>query len=170
MPPIGLATGRDAPVPTAPELESLAGGTPLLAVEGLDAGYGRMPVLHRFDLRVGRGQSLCLIGPNGAGKSTVLHSIYGLTDISRGRIVVGGADVTRLPANRKLKDAHVAYLLQDNSVFPDMSVEENLWLGGYLLARSDEARQRAEQVFARYEPLRRRRKQRAAVLSGGERR
>lgn len=167
---IGSAPGRQAPGPTGPQLEALAAGAPLVALDGLVAGYGKLEVLHRFDLRVARGQSLCLIGPNGAGKSTVLHSIYGLADITHGSVRVGGVDVTRMPANRKLKEAGIAYLLQDNSVFPDMSVEENLWLGGYLLERSDAARQRAEQVFARYEPLRRRRKQRAAVLSGGERR
>jgi branched-chain amino acid transport system ATP-binding protein len=61
-------------------------------------------------------------------------------------------------------------VLQDNSVFPDMTVEENLWMGGYLLADPRLARERAEQVFGKYASLRERRRQRAAVLSGGERR
>ena len=164
------ADGSTLGAPTVEQLDELAGSAPLVAIDGLVAGYGKMQVLHGITLRVARGQSLCLIGPNGAGKSTVLHSIYGLTDIASGRITVAGADVTRLPVNRRLQDAGIAYLLQDNSVFPDMTVEENLWMGGYLLARPEQARQRAEQVLAKYEPLRLRRKERAAVLSGGERR
>ena len=156
--------------PGVDELDALAGGAPWLAVNELVAGYGRMQVLHGVSLRVARGQSLCLIGPNGAGKSTVLHSIYGLADIAGGSVTLAGADVTRMPAGRKLRDARIAYLLQDNSVFPDMTVEENLWMGGYLLPRPEEARERAEAVLAKYDGLRQRRAQRAAVLSGGERR
>src|SRR5262245_18314594 len=87
-----------------------------------------------------------------------------------GRITRDGHDVSGMPSNRRLQEAGVAYLLQDNSVFPDMTVEENLWMGGYLLARPDEARKRAEAVLARYESLRKRRTQRAGALSGGERR
>lgn len=156
-----------------PELElldRLAGADPMVTIDGLVAGYGRMEILHGFHLRVGRGQALCLIGPNGAGKSTVLHSIYGFTNVMRGRIAVNGADVTRLSPNEKLRRAHVAYLLQDNSVFPEMTVEENLWMGGYLLENSREAKARAEKVLAKYDRLRQRRTQRAGRLSGGERR
>jgi len=72
--------------------------------------------------------------------------------------------------NEKLKNAGIAYILQDNSVFPDMTVEENLWMGGWLLNDSGEAKCRAEEVFAKYPRLARRRKQPASVLSGGERR
>ncbi|MDH3741030.1 MAG: ATP-binding cassette domain-containing protein, partial [Hyphomicrobiales bacterium] len=103
-------------------LAAMVGGEPYVSIEGLNAGYGRMEILHDFDLRVGRGQSLCLIGPNGAGKSTVLHSIFGFTNIFGGRINVGGKDVTALKPNDKLKTAGIAYILQDNSVFPDMTV------------------------------------------------
>jgi len=63
------------------QLDALAGNNPHLRIDGLNAGYGQMEILHDFNLRVGRGQSLCLIGPNGAGKSTVLHSIFGFTNI-----------------------------------------------------------------------------------------
>jgi branched-chain amino acid transport system ATP-binding protein len=119
---------------------------------------------------VGKGQALCIIGPNGAGKSTILHSIFGLTDIGDGRIEVGGRDVTRLGTNAKLRDAGIAYVLQDSSVFPDMTVEQNLWLGGYLMSRRSDARQAAERIFERYPFLALRRNEPARVLSGGERR
>jgi branched-chain amino acid transport system ATP-binding protein len=156
--------------PDTGELAQLCSGDPLVAIDGLVAGYGKMEILHGFDLRVGRGQSLCLIGPNGAGKSTVLHSIHGFTRITSGTIRVNGRDVTQLSPHRKLREAGVAYILQDNSVFPDMSVEENLFMGGFLMNRPHDAKQAAESVFDRYPRLAERRHQRAGVLSGGERR
>jgi branched-chain amino acid transport system ATP-binding protein len=156
--------------PETAALEALVEGEPALSIDQLNAGYGQMQILHGFDLRVGAGQSLCLIGPNGAGKSTVLHSIYGFTRIFGGTIRVGDKDVTRLNANEKLKRAGIAYILQDNSVFPDMSVEENLWMGGYLKERNAQAKEAAEKVFEKYPRLAERRGQPARVLSGGERR
>ena len=156
--------------PKREDLMRLAGGDPFVQIEGLLAGYGKMDVLHSFDLFVKRGQSLCLVGPNGAGKSTVLHSIYGFTDIKGGTIRVGERDVTRLSPNEKLKDAGVAYILQDNSVFPDMTVLENLLMGGYLKGSAREAHEAAESVLEKYPRLGERRNKRAGVLSGGERR
>ena len=99
-----------------------------------------MEILHGFNLRVGRSQSLCLIGPNGAGKSTVLHSIFGFTNIysgsiatiARRRAVRRHAAVAR---TRSCGSAGIAYILQDKSVFPGMTVEENLWMGAYLMDR-----------------------------------
>ena len=155
--------------PTRAELEALAGDDPLVTIHGLVAGYGKMEILHGLDLMVGRGQSLCLIGPNGAGKSTVLHSIHGFTTITGGVITMDGADVTRLGSNHKLERG-IAYILQDNSVFPDMTVEENLRMGAYLMADPVAAKAAAEQVLERYPRLAERRHQRAGVLSGGERR
>lgn len=149
---------------------ALAGPDPILQVRGLRAGYGDMEILHGIDLAIGRGKSLCLVGPNGAGKSTVLHSIFGFTKIRGGEILALGRDVTHLTSSAKLKDAKIAYILQDNSIFPDMTVEENLLMGGYLLANRVQAREAAERVFARYDRLARRRRERAGVLSGGERR
>lgn len=156
--------------PGREQLQRLAGDEVLVSIESLRAGYGRMQILHDFDLVVGRGQSLCLIGPNGAGKSTVLHSIYGFTQIMGGRIRIGGADVTDLTPNQKLQSAGVAYILQDNSVFPDMTVEENLLMGGYLLDNRSKAAEAVERVLSRYPRLAERRNHRAGVLSGGERR
>jgi branched-chain amino acid transport system ATP-binding protein len=129
-----------------------------------------MEILHGISLRLGAGQSLCLIGPNGAGKSTVLHSIYGFSRITGGRITLAGQDVTRLRPEAKLRQAGIAYVLQDSSIFPDMTVEENLRLGGYLLARASDARRAADEVLDRYQRLAARRRQPARALSGGERR
>jgi branched-chain amino acid transport system ATP-binding protein len=155
------------------ELDALAGNAAHLRIDELRAGYGRMEILHDFSLRIGRKQALCLIGPNGAGKSTVLHSIFGFTDIFSGTIAIDKngqpADVTRLPPNEKLHSAGIAYILQDKSVFPGMTVEENLLMGAYLMDRA-QAKQAAEKVFDKYPRLAARRKHAAKVLSGGERR
>ena len=156
--------------PSTGELDKLVKGDAVVRLEGIDAGYGRMHILHGIDLRVGAGQALCLIGPNGAGKSTVLHTIYGFTRIYDGKVFAGDKDITTLNSTQKLKRAGIAYILQDNSVFPDMTVEENLFMGGYLLNNLDRSRDAAERVLERYPKLKERRRQRAGVLSGGERR
>lgn len=156
--------------PTVAHLDELVKGDSFVSIDGLLAGYGKMEILHGLDLRLGEGQSLCLIGPNGAGKSTILHSIYGFTNIGGGQISVGGTNVTNLSSNEKLKNAGIAYILQDNSVFPDMTVQENLLMGGYLLPNIAEAKRAADRVFEKYGRLAERRNQRAGVLSGGERR
>ncbi len=155
-------------------LEDLSGNDPYLSIENLDAGYGRMQILHNLNLHVARKQSLCLIGPNGAGKSTILHAIFGFNNIFSGSIKVGDGpnkkDVTKLSSNQKLAEAGIAYILQDKSVFPAMTVEENLWMGGFLMDKPAEAKIAAEKVFDKYPRLAARRKHQAKVLSGGERR
>jgi len=165
-----LGIARDISVD---QLDALAGREPHLRIDNLNAGYGQMEILHDFNLRVGGGQSLCLIGPNGAGKSTVLHSTFGFTNIYSGSISTQRdgkqTDITRLSSNEKLRSAGIAYILQDKSVFPGMTVEENLWLGAYLMDRK-EAKQAAEKIFDKYPRLAARRKHLARVLSGGERR
>jgi branched-chain amino acid transport system ATP-binding protein len=160
--------------PTKEYITELAGNTPYFIIDNLRAGYGKMEILHAFNLQVSRGQSLCLIGPNGAGKSTVLHSIFGFTNIFSGKIMVGDGqdkrDVTKLTSSQKLKHAGIAYILQDASIFPGMSVEENLWMGGYLMDKPAQAKEATEKIFDKYPRLAERRAAHAGVLSGGERR
>jgi len=156
--------------PTLKALDQLAKNDAFLTIEDLCAGYGKMQILHNFSLKIGKGQSLCLIGPNGAGKSTVLHSIFGFTNIFSGKISVGDKDVTALTPSQKLANAGIAYILQDKSVFPGMTVEENLMMGGFLKNKPTEAKAAAEMVFDKYSRLAERRDKPAGVLSGGERR
>jgi len=162
---------EEVPVST---LEALAHNNPYLSLENLNAGYGKMQILHGINLRVARKQSLCLIGPNGAGKSTILHAIFGFNTVYSGRVLIGdGADkkdITNLSANEKLRQAGIAYILQDKSVFPGMTVEENLWMGGFLMDKPSDAREAAEKVLEKYPRLAARRRHQAKVLSGGERR
>ena len=156
--------------PKAEDLKKLSSKNVHLNINGLSAGYGKMEILHNLDLFVSKAQSLCLIGPNGAGKSTILHSIYGFTNIFSGQIEIGGKEITNLSPAQKLKSEGIAYILQDNSVFPDMTVEENLLMGGYIKDKTEESFEEAERVLQKYERLKNRRNQPAKVLSGGERR
>ena len=156
--------------PGAEDLKNLSSEDIHLTIKNLNAGYGKMEILHNFDLFVSKAQSLCLIGPNGAGKSTILHSIYGFTNIFSGKIEIDGKEITNLTPAEKLKSVGIAYILQDNSVFPDMTVEENLLMGGFIKDKTEESYQEAEKILDKYERLRNRRNQPAKVLSGGERR
>ena len=159
---------------TPEQVAKLARNAPYVKIENLRAGYGKMEILHDFNLQVSKKQSLCLIGPNGAGKSTVLHSIFGFTNIFSGSIVVGDGDdsrdITAMSASDKLKNVGIAYILQDKSIFPAMTVEENLWMGGYLMEEPAQAKEAAEKIFEKYPRLAERRTHTAGVLSGGERR
>ena len=160
---LGKAPGPD-------DLKKLLSSDVHLTIKQLSAGYGKMEILYNFDLFVSKAQSLCLIGPNGAGKSTILHSIYGFTNIFSGQIEIDGKNITNMTPAQKLKSVGIAYILQDNSVFPDMTVEENLLMGGYIKDKTEESYQETEKILEKYESLRNRRSQRAKVLSGGERR
>jgi len=160
---LGKAPGSD-------ELKKLSQSDVYLTIKKLSAGYGKMEILHDFNLFVSEAQSLCLIGPNGAGKSTILHSIYGFTNIFSGQIEIDGKEITKMTPAQKLKSVGIAYILQDNSVFPDMTVEENLLMGSYIQDKAEESYQETEKILEKYESLRNRRNQPAKVLSGGERR
>ena len=156
--------------PDAARLMALVAGADVaLQIDNLCAGYGKIEILRDVSLAIGSGQSLCLIGPNGAGKSTVLHAIYGFADVQSGRILFRGDDISAQTSEGKLRQTGIAYILQDSSIFPQMTVEENLLLGGYVLPRAQAAEQ-TERVLEKYPLLRERAKQPASVLSGGERR
>lgn len=156
------------------DLMALANDDPYLSLNNLRAGYGKMEILHDINLHVARKQSLCLIGPNGAGKSTILHAIFGFNNIFSGEIKVGDGpdkrEIGKLSPSSKLREAGIAYILQDKSVFPGMTVEENLWMGGFLKDQPQMAKESAEKIFEKYPRLAARRKHQAKVLSGGERR
>ncbi len=156
--------------PGVEDLKKISGSNLHLQIKNLSAGYGKMEILHDFNLLIDKAQSLCLIGPNGAGKSTILHSIYGFTNIFSGQIEIDGKEITNLTPAQKLKNVGIAYILQDNSVFPDMTVEENLLMGGYIKDKTEESYVEAKKVLEKYERLNKRRNQPAKVLSGGERR
>jgi branched-chain amino acid transport system ATP-binding protein len=139
----------------------------MLKLDGICAGYGRLAVLHGITTEIATGDFRVIIGPNAAGKTTLLRSIFGLVRPTRGKVSLEGRDITGA-APRRLLELGVAYVPQQRSIFPLLSVQDNLEMGLFQLARPD-ARVITE-VFDRFELLARRRTTQAQALSGGERR
>ncbi|TDO31382.1 ABC transporter ATP-binding protein [Paractinoplanes brasiliensis] len=132
------------------------------------AGYGRAaPVLRGFSVAVPAGTVVCLVGPNGAGKSTVLKVASGLLSPRSGRVLVGGKDLTGAGPQRMLAEG-VALVLQGHSVFREMTVEENVLLGGYTLHDRTEKTRRARFVKELLPVVGERWNSLAGLLSGGQ--
>jgi branched-chain amino acid transport system ATP-binding protein len=139
---------------------------PLLAIEGLRGGYGRVEVLRGVDLHVAAGEVVALLGSNGAGKSTLNNTVCGLCPAWSGRVRFDGAELTRA----HYKDVVRAGLIQvpeGRRVFPNLTVLENLELGSFSRARAHRA-QNIDKAFAIFPRLKDRVAQRAGTLSGGE--
>jgi branched-chain amino acid transport system ATP-binding protein len=141
---------------------------PLLELTGIEAGYGRAAmVLRGLTVTVPAGTVVCLVGPNGAGKSTVLKVASGLLGPRSGTVRVDGEDVTGLPPQRML-DAGLAHVLQGHSVFPEMTVAENVTLGAYSISDRARIAERIEFVQELFPVVRERWKSLAGLLSGGQ--
>jgi branched-chain amino acid transport system ATP-binding protein len=141
----------------------------VLRLEQVCAGYGGRLIVENVDLDVHAGEIITLIGHNGAGKSTLVRAVFNLVPIRTGRILINGRDVSALPSEHLLA-AGLAYVPQHRSVFPRLTVEENLWMGGYSLRDKTLLRERTEHVLALFPILRERASQLAGALSGGEQR
>ena len=144
----------------------LAAAEPVLSLEGVSGGYGEADILHGVTLRVDPGEIVVVIGPNGAGKSTAIKAVFGLLRLSAGRITLAGRDITRCPTVEVVR-AGVAYVPQVSNVFPSLSVEENLEMGGFV--RDDDLRPRIAEIYGLFPALREKRRQPAGALSGGQR-
>lgn len=140
---------------------------PILALEGVVSGYGKMTILHGTAARIRRGAITTVIGPNGAGKSTVFKTVFGLLPVRAGRIVFDGREVTNF-APRRMLDAGVCYVPQGRNIFPELSVRHNLELGG--VASGDKRRlpARIEAMMQRFPMLREKARAQASTLSGGQ--
>ena len=141
----------------------------MLEVEELKAGYTKTPIVNGVSLRCERGQVTTIVGPNGCGKSTLLKAIVGLLRPSGGRVVFNGVDIFgRSP--QELLLTGLALVPQARSVFPRMTVEENVRLGGYVLRDRARIHRRVDAIYALFPQLKERRRQLAGTLSGGEQR
>ncbi len=139
----------------------------LLSVAGVVAGYSAADhILKGIDLHVDESEIVGIIGPNGAGKSTLLKTIAGLLRPSEGAITLDGASIAGLPPP-DLARRGIAYVPQENNVFPTMTVRENLEMGGYVDPK--QTPRRMEAAMERFPMLGRKRRQAARTLSGGER-
>ena len=138
----------------------------LLEVEGLEVSYGAVRALRGVDLYVDTGEIVGLVGANGAGKSTLLRAISGLVKARRGSVKLAGTELGRA-ATTRIVAAGIAHVPEGRRVWPDMSVTENLRLGGVIVGGDSEA-ERLERVLMLFPELRDRLKQKAGTLSGGE--
>lgn len=138
-----------------------------LSVRGISAGYGASLVVREVSATVGRGEVVVIVGPNGAGKSTFLKAIAGIVPVKSGSVALADADVTNSPPDRLAKRG-VGYVPQVDDVFGDLTVRENLLIGGYL-APKKERKRRIEEVLETYPLLAPLVNRRVHKLSGGER-
>ncbi|MFZ9574814.1 MAG: ABC transporter ATP-binding protein [Limnohabitans sp.] len=137
-------------------------------MDNLCAAYDGSEVLHHIDLRVDQGDFVAVIGANTAGKSTLLRAISGLVPRTSGQIVFAGENLLSLPAHQ-IPYRGISHVPEGRHVFPAMSVEENLWLGGYHRRHDMADLQRSlESVFTQFPRLGESRRQLAGTLSGGE--
>ena len=139
----------------------------MLEVRDLKAGYGRITILHGVSLDAPAGAITALLGANGAGKTTLMRSIAGLLSVSAGRVVVAGADVTRLSSHERV-EAGIALVPEGRLVFPTLSVAENLRLGAITRRGRHGASQRLADMYELFPRLAERAHQAAGTLSGGE--
>jgi len=139
----------------------------LLRADSLVTGYGKKQVLSGLTLDVAPGEVVVLIGHNGAGKSTLLKAIFGLLPIWKGQVILDGVAL-HSPNPRELLRSGVAYVPQGNRVFTDLTVRENLEMGGVTLSNGALLNEGIERVFTLFPSLKARLRQRAGTLSGGE--
>jgi len=141
--------------------------SPLLAIKDLDAYYGQVRALHAVSLTVAAGSITALMGANGAGKTTLTKTIAGLLPARSGSLEFEGEAITALPSNQRV-DRGIALVPEGRLVFPDLTVEQNLWLGAYVKRARRFRDSRLEEMYTLFPRLRERRKQYARTLSGGE--
>jgi ABC-type branched-subunit amino acid transport system ATPase component len=141
----------------------------MLRLEATDiyAGYGKIEVLHGASVRAAAGEIICIIGPNGSGKSTLLKTVFGLIKPTRGAVSFDGKDITRLDPEQKVP-LGIAFIPQGRNVFPSLTVRENLEMGGTVLNSEKAVRLAIEEAVEAYPLLKKKIRERAGNLSGGE--
>lgn len=139
----------------------------LLQAVDLEAGYGSKQILNGISLEVAKGEIVALIGHNGAGKTTLLKTIFGLLPLWHGQVNFKGNSIIKRKPSQNVWDS-LSFLLQGNRVFDELSVRENLEMGGFILNDNKLLLERTENVFELFPKLRQRQQQNAGSLSGGE--
>ena len=139
----------------------------LLKIEDLHTNYGAIHALKGISLEVNEGEIVCLIGSNGAGKTTLVNSIVGIVKSSSGQITFDGKDITHVPAHAMTK-AGIGISPEGREVFPELTVEENLRIGAFIVKDQNQIKESYERVYALFPRLKERTTQLAGTLSGGE--
>lgn len=138
----------------------------LLELQGVESGYGPMQILWGIDVEVSAGETVLLLGANSAGKTTLLRTLIGLLPCSRGSIHFEGERIDALPPDQRIRRG-IAFM-SELGVFPSLSIDENIALGGYFL-RDAEVRKRKTRLFELFPDLAAKRRDAAGTLSGGQR-
>jgi branched-chain amino acid transport system ATP-binding protein len=139
----------------------------MLELKSVRAGYGSFQALFDVSLDVRRAEAVGVIGPNGAGKTTLMRAISGLIRPTAGSILMDTVDLVATPSHR-LVELGIAHVPENRRLFPRMSVEDNLKMGGFIPAARPKFRPRLAFVYELFPRLRERRRQLAGTLSGGE--
>lgn len=139
----------------------------ILEINNLHAGYGRIKVLRDVSMQLGDSEIVCIIGPNGAGKSTVLRAICGILKPMSGNIKFKGQDIGGRRPDEVVRKG-ICFVPQGRSVFPSLTVEENLEIGAFVRDDKAEVKKDMAEIYNRFPILKERRKQNSATLSGGE--
>jgi len=140
----------------------------LLEVKNLDAGYGFLQILRKVSLNIDEGEYVCLVGPNGAGKSTTLKSIAGLIKPKGGEILFRGEKIGGLPGNKVARKG-ISYVSEAMNLFTNMSVQENLYMGAYIVRDNKIRQESLDFIYELFPRLAERKNQLAGTMSGGER-
>jgi len=139
----------------------------MLELEKIDAGYGGFQALFGASMRVDAGEAVAVIGANGAGKTTLLRVISGLLPATAGRMAMEGRDLRTTPPHR-IVETGIAHVPENRRLFPRLSVEDNLKMGGYIGSARSQHAERLEYVYGLFPRLKERRAQLAGTMSGGE--
>ncbi len=139
----------------------------ILEIKSIESGYGEVQVLWGISLQVKPGKLTTIIGANGAGKTTTLRSVMGSVRTWKGKVVLNGEDITKLPPHARANRGLVL-VPEGRQLFADMSVEENLEMGAYSRRARKGEKQNLERVYDAFPRLKERRKQQSSTLSGGE--
>jgi branched-chain amino acid transport system ATP-binding protein len=143
------------------------GAEPLLRLDGVFAGYGKMTILNSMSARIRRGAVTTVIGPNGAGKSTMFKTVFGLLPVRAGSISFNGRDTTNF-SPRQMLDTGVVYIPQGRNIFPELNVRHNLELGGVALSDQASLPGRLAAIMRRFPMLQEKADRQASTLSGGQ--
>jgi branched-chain amino acid transport system ATP-binding protein len=143
------------------------GAEPLLHLDGVFAGYGKMTILNSMSARIRRGAVTTVIGPNGAGKSTMFKTVFGLLPVRAGSISFNGRDTTNF-SPRQMLDAGIVYIPQGRNIFPELNVRHNLEFGGVALSDQASLPGRLAAIMRRFPMLQEKADRQASTLSGGQ--
>jgi len=141
----------------------------ILEAREIFAGYGNVEILHGVSIGVEESQIACVVGPNGAGKSTLLKAVFGIIRPSSGKVLFMGDEITHMEPHRLLRKG-MAFVLQRRSIFPYMTVVDNLKMGAYTMTNGEDINKRIQEVYQIFPVLEKKRKHLARSMSGGEQR